>query len=52
MNKLLSRDNVKTFILANKNRFGAETAVNFARQLYDVMGELEELKRNKESDNG
>lgn len=46
-NKLMSRDQVKTYIKANDGRFGAEDAVNFARQLYDAMGEIEALKQKQ-----
>lgn len=46
--KLMSRDSVKTFILVNENRFGAEIAINFARQLYDTMGELDRIVRQNE----
>lgn len=43
--KLMSRDQVKTYINANTGRFGADDAVNFARQLYDAMGENEQLRK-------
>lgn len=47
MDKVISRDQIKTYIKANTGRFGADDAVNFARQLYDSMGEIERLKLAK-----
>lgn len=48
MDRLMSRDQVKSWILANEKVFGTEYAINFARQLYDIMGKLSDTIRENE----